>query len=290
MNDRRKELFSKYEMGGPFIMHLLFEEEVKQPSEDEFKEILEKHLGSIEFFHYDENVVHVSADDHLAIYDNENGHHEMAAQLMVNGVREVDSSMKRELENTRMWDCSGCNDMIERSKFHVMANDFMAGELKPMQRADLDMDFMEALMDLFPTCIGVWFAYCGKLFSREQIINHKLAKIERFVYFAVNVRLFNLKDRSDVLIDTLGMSSIGLPDLQYYFKKMDPNWVSHHAHVTLIKMMKRNAPFPNNCKFDGVVNGKVNPKFKWKTQYQEAVAKPDRVVIDVHMGEYTASK
>lgn len=290
MNDKKEELYSKYEVGGPFLIHLLFEEECAMPNPELIEETMNQHLGKIAFFYHDKDMAHFEANEYVAYYENENGPHEFAAQLMINGVVPVDSDMKRRLEKTYMWNCSGINDVTEVAKYQVIANDFLAGELDPMTRANLDMDFVEALVDLYPTCIGVWFASCGKLFSRKQIVEHKLSQRDRFIYFAVNVRLFNLKDSSDVLIDTVGMSTLKLPDLQYYFKKMDPNWVSNHAHNILLEMLENNSACDNNHEFGGMVNGKMNDNFKWTSEYVEALAKPDRVVININMGEYSAKK
>ena len=33
-----------------------------------------------------------------------------------------------------------------------------------------------------------------------------------------------------MLVDTVGMSTLFLPDLQYHFHSMDPNWVVNHAY------------------------------------------------------------
>ena len=43
-----------------------------------------------------------------------------------------------------------------------------------------------------------------------------------------------------MLIDTVGMSTLFLPDLQYHFHNMDPNWVVNHAYnVASYKMCIR---------------------------------------------------
>ena len=50
----------------------------------------------------------------------------------------------------------------------------------------------------------------------------------RFIRFGVNVRFFNIQGTEDMLIDTVGMSTLFLPDVQYHFHGMDPNWVVNH--------------------------------------------------------------
>ena len=33
-----------------------------------------------------------------------------------------------------------------------------------------------------------------------------------------------------MLVDTLGMNTLFLPDLQYHFRGLDPNWIVNHAY------------------------------------------------------------
>ena len=98
------------------------------------------------------------------------------------------------------------------------------GDLKPtlstpplpaLERANLDADFLEALAELYPTCEAFYFQNCGKLFLAEDVRSHQIEGPDRFIRFGVNVRFFNIEGTEDMLIDTVGMSTLFLPDLQY---------------------------------------------------------------------------
>ena len=78
---------------------------------------------------------------------------------------------------------------------------------------------------LYPTCEAFYFQNCGKLFLAEDVRSHQIEGSDRFIRFGVNVRFFNIEGTEDMLIDTVGMSTLFLPDLQYHFHGMDPNWV-----------------------------------------------------------------
>ena len=67
------------------------------------------------------------------------------------------------------------------------------------------MDFMEALVELYPDCVAVQFQNSGKMFTREKIVNHQIPHDKRFIYFAVNVRFLTYKERLIVWVDTIGM-------------------------------------------------------------------------------------
>ena len=45
-----------------------------------------------------------------------------------------------------------------------------------------------------------------------------------------------------MLIDTLGMNTLFLPDLQYHFHDMDPNWVVNHAYNVASYILEHDNP------------------------------------------------
>lgn len=90
-----------------------------------------------------------------------------------------------------------------------------------MDRADLSMDFMEALIELFPQCEAIFFQSSGKLIPRDKIVGHQIPRQDRFIYFAVNVRFFNIQGTEDSIVDSIGMSTLFLPDVQYHLCFLD---------------------------------------------------------------------
>ncbi len=90
------------------------------------------------------------------------------------------------------------------------------------------------LAELYPTCEAFYFPNCGKLFLAEDVRSHQIEGPDRFIRFGVNVRFFNIQGTDDMLIDTVGMSTLFLPDLQYHFHGMDPNWVVNHAYSCVL--------------------------------------------------------
>lgn len=91
-----------------------------------------------------------------------------------------------------------------------------------------------------------------------------------------------------MLVDTLGMSVLYLPDLQYHFHKMDPNWVVNHVYNLLSYTYANNAPIKNNDTVDGVVDGYMDKSVQWKCNYESALIQPSRDVLDILMNEYAA--
>ena len=93
-----------------------------------------------------------------------------------------------------------------------------------------------------------------------------------------------------MLIDTVGMSTLLLPDLQYHFHGMDPNWVVNHAYNVASYILGNDNPISNGETVDGVVDGRVSREIQWKCQYEDALIQPPRGVLDINMGEFAAGQ
>ena len=164
----------------------------------------------------------------------------------------------------------------------------LAATLHYKERAELDMDFLEALVEMFPQCKAVYFQNSGKLFTAEAIRNHSVPRDNRFLHFAVNVRFFNIQNSQDMMVDSLGMHTLFLPDLQYHFHAMEPNWVVNHAYNVLSYIFDHENPIKSGDPIDGVVDGAISRELMWRCNYESALIQPVREVIDIHMGEYAS--
>ncbi len=88
-----------------------------------------------------------------------------------------------------------------------------------------------------------------------------------------------------MLIDTVGMSTLFLPDLQYHFHDMDPNWVVNHAYNVASYILEHDNPIQDGETIDGVADGQMCREIQWKCQYEDALIQPPRGVLDINMGE-----
>lgn len=91
-----------------------------------------------------------------------------------------------------------------------------------------------------------------------------------------------------LLIDTVGMNTLYLPDLQYHFHDVDPNWIVNHAYNVASYILENDNPIKSGETVDGIINGRMTRELQWKCQYEEALIQPMREVIDIHMGKYAS--
>lgn len=272
--------------GGVFMMHLLMKEACAMPSQERMTEVLAKHLGSVEPVVGSQGVpIGYAAMNYIAEFKDG----KLPVQLLISECGEFPTDRIDDMQRSQMWDCQEDRDRIlSECKYHVRANDMLGGGLKSKVRANMLMDYLEALLELYPSCEAVYFLNSGKLILADEIRKKEIEGTKRFIKYAVNVRFFNIQGTEDSVIDTLGLSLLYIEDIQYHFHGMDPNWVVNHAYNMASYLLDNDAPMKDGDTIDGIAEGRIVQNIQWKCHFEGAMIKPDRAVLDVHMGEFAA--
>ena len=271
--------------GGVFLMKLLFRKPVTLPNTETILTVLNKHLGEIELFSRKENLAGFLAKE----YESQFQDTAVPVQLMLFAPEKTTLNQFDEFVKSQMWDCMEQRDeILQECNYCICANDMLAAGLSAQKRADLDMNFLEALLELYPDCEAIYFQSSGKLLTVNQIKENLMPKEERFIHFGVNVRFFNIEGSNDMVVDTVGMSVLFLPDMQYHFHSLDPNWIVGHTYSLASYLFHNDNPIKNGDTIDGIQNGKFDPLIQWKCHYEESLIQPQREVIDVCTNEYAA--
>ncbi len=91
-----------------------------------------------------------------------------------------------------------------------------------------------------------------------------------------------------MLIDTVGMNTLLLNDLQYHFHDIDPNLIVNHAYSLVLYILQNGKTIEKNdkivCSIDD--NGTEDIQCKWR--YEDALIQPKRVVLDINLGKYAS--
>ena len=278
----KQDLTQKEDNGEVFMMQLLMEDFCAMPDKSAVEIVMRKHLGDeTECYSYSDEIVGIAA----AKYRMEFKEGAAPPMLSIFKCMEFDGKRIGSMTRSQMWDCPEHDEILDSCRYHVLASDVLGAVMHYKDRADMLMDYLEALVELFPTCKAVYFVNSGKMFTAEAIRSHSVPHDDRFIYFAVNVRFFNIQASPAMIVDTVGMKTLGMPDLQYHYHDMDPNFVVNHAYNVLSYMYANENPIENNHTIDGVVNGQMSDEVLWKCCYEESLIQPVRGVIDINMGE-----
>ena len=275
------------------MVQLLMREKCEMPSLERMAEVLARHIGRVEPAKPSgdvsaamEDTALFAAMDHIAKFSNGEG----PVQVSLMPCDTFHPEKIDEMARSQMWDCLEDRDRIlSECKYCVFANDILTGALDPLERADFDMDYLEALVELFPTCEAVYSLNTGKLILADTVRNREFTGLDRFIHYIVNARFFNISGTSDSVVDTLGMSLLYIEDMQYHFHDMDPNWVVGHAYTIASYVLATRRSVKDGDTVDGIAdNGNLDQSIQWKCHYEDALVQPSRPVLDVHMGQYAA--
>lgn len=271
--------------GMVFVMQLLMKEKCRIPKIEQMTATMKKYFGNVECFCYEENAAGFAIKKYMAELKDAC----LPPQLIITGCIASANEKINELQRSQMWSCQEKRDRIlSECKYQVVATDMLAAGLPAQDRADMLMDYMEALIELYPDCEAIYFQNAENLILADQIRNHKINREDRFLNFAVNVRFFNIQGGDDKLVDTLGMSTLQLPDLQYHFHGMDPNWVVNHAYNVASYIFDNHNPIAEGNTVDGIAEGNLDSDIQWQCHYEDALIEPARPVIDICMNEYAS--
>lgn len=277
----RKEKDTYAENNFVFMVHLLMKEKCPMPKKEQMLSVMEKYFGDIDCMYDEKNAIFAVKKYEIEFKDGK-----MPPQLMVAECSELGDFKVDNISRAQMWECPESEKILEECKYHILAADFLGNAMDYKDRAEMVMDFAEALVELFPQCEAVLFQNSYKMFRPDEIANHQIAKEDRFIYFAVKARLFNVEGTGEQVVDTVGMGILGLPDVQYHFRNFDPNQVVNHAYNIASYIYDKNCPIKSGDVIDGLKDGRLSREVMWKCQFEESIVEPKRPLLDICMGEY----
>ena len=272
--------------GMVFMIHLLMEEKCEMPEKEHIHKIMCKHLGETDCFCYDGNMAGFAPQKYSVHYEKEKLN--VPPQLIIMNCSEIEKPIMDDVSATQLWNCPNGGEILETCKYQVMATDMLAAGLNYKERAEMLVNYVEALVNIYPSCKAVVFETSKKMLTREDILNCTLPKEMRFLHYAVNIRFFNIQGTNDMMVDSLGMSTLFLPDVQYHFHDLNPNDVVNHAYNVLSYIYDNDNPIEDGNTIAGITDGNMNSDIKWKVQYEDSLIQPIREVIDINMGEYAS--
>ena len=272
--------------GGIFFVELLMPKQCDMPDRDTMIEIFTKHLGPVDCFDHRRESAGFAPQNYKVHYEDNDA--DIPPTLMVTNCEKIDKPVLDDFDRSQVWDCPNVDELLAECQYRVFATDMLASGLEAKERADMLVKYVDALLELYPSCKAVVFGPSRKFLSRESIENHPDKEVTRFMYYAVNVRYFSIQGTDDMMVDTIGMNTLFYPDLQYHFHGMNPDEIVNHAYSVLYYIFEHDNPIDDGQTIAGLENGDMNPDIKWAVQYEDSLIQPVRTVIDINMGEYAS--
>ena len=190
---------------------------------------------------------------------------------------------------TQFWQTPNGTDLLDSCTWHVVAGDIMSFTFPAKTRANILYDWLEIALDLLPSCKAVFFESSQNVMTARSLRANPFDGAERFFHGAVNARLVNVEDTTNMLVDTLGLHVLGIPDVQFYFHSLNPSAIVSQAYNLAMYQLEFDVPIQNGDTVDGLdEDGSIQQDIHWKCTYQVSLLEPHRDVLDVEAGEYAA--
>ena len=136
-----------------FGIRMLMEDKCEMPDREMVQDVMDRHLGRSECFCYDAQVIGFSASQYSVHFAKENK--DISPQLLIMGCKPITAPVMDGMEKSQTWDCPECDDILQQCTWQVAASDMMAAGLNYKERAEMLVQYVEALMELFPSCRAV---------------------------------------------------------------------------------------------------------------------------------------
>jgi len=173
------------------------------------------------------------------------------------------------------WHWQEANDAATACKYELLVTDLMTRTLEYKQRLDLYINFLVAVTKATNPNV-VYSVYGQKLINPIDLTQIWDKEEKQLLYGICNVRLYNLTDVNELLMDTVGLNSIGLPDFQIRFKDYEADEIANLLWNYAYYIYEQGDVIENGNTLEGIVSGS-----RWKCERQVSLLDPERVVINV---------
>jgi hypothetical protein len=205
----------------------------------------------------------------------------MPAQLFVTGSATAPDPQKLEPSLQQSWDWPDAGAAVQRAGATLLVTDLMAAGLDPRTRLRLFQQSLLAVLEAVPEPLAIHWIPAQRLLTAPMLYQSKQPDAYDEIHPAVNVRFFNVSDRrpGEMLMDTVGLAALGLPDLQCHFLNLDPSEVARVLLNTAYYVFQNGDVIGDGHTIQG-----LTPAQKWRCQHEDALVPPERVVLDVNPG------
>jgi hypothetical protein len=249
--------------------------------ENKLLENIKKYCGNVKIISDQDTNITFAFMDYVLDYKNVSV--PVTMTLSISHEELENEKLKKSLKQS--WNYNKDKESIEKCKIKVIVTDLMAIGLEYTKRVELFQKALYAIVELIP-CEGINFHISEQVITREDYLENNPLDDEYDPLFGIlNVRIFKIEgQRNEYIMDTLGLSAVGLCDLQCHFKNLDTNDISNILYSYGYYI------FDNQDVIDDmkIIEG-ISENDKWNCRHEVALIEPERVVLDINPGKEFSS-
>lgn len=189
------------------------------------------------------------------------------------------------------WSWSDAESALDRSSSAWIIADRRATRLPYRERLESFHTILASVVRVMNPSALHWTA-TEQLVDPTGFVHAVQAEGRQTLFGAVNIRLFRIDEYDDgsaletpeMIMDTLGLSALGLDDLQVHFRNLHPEDVGHFLYNAAHFVFDKGSVIRGGDTLRGT-DGRP-----WKCEMEDSLVEPQRVVIDFNPGEEFAGR
>ena len=187
-------------------------------------------------------------------------------------------AMTADLEQS--WSFPDAKVVVGRCHFTMMLTDLMSSPLEPPVRLGLFQAALAGIIEAIPATAIHWRTTGQYIDPARFLAAYHEGGSARFFHGGLNVRFYQISNSpGDIVMDTLGLASLGLPDIQCHYRDLDNREVSAVLGNTAHYLFEHGDVIADGHTVEGTTAGS-----KWRCQHEDALLAPKRVVLDLDPG------
>jgi hypothetical protein len=176
------------------------------------------------------------------------------------------------------WSWRTAKEFVQTCSHIIRISDEYNGKVDYKDRVFVMRNVIRALAEC-SVCNAIHFQMTQQFVKPETYLASFNEPAQDRLFGFINVRFFKIHDSDDMLMDTIGLNSMGLEDLQCSFKKFNPKDISNILYNTAYYLFDN-----GNVILDGDTVQGIKRSDKWACRRTRSLVVPKRTVIDIAPG------
>lgn len=254
----------------------LFYEDKPSFDPDRLLSSIRSRCGEVDLFAHTDTLLGFAFKEHVVQYRDGS----VSTQIAVMVTDKMVGIDKLEPALSQSWGFKGARQAIEKCRYTIVVTDLMSSSLDYKERLALFQKTLYSVIEQAP-CSAIHWVNSQQIVDPEQyLLNNPDNEDYDILYGALNIRLFNISGPENaMLMDTMGLGALGLPDLQCHFKGLGTN-----AIAGLLYGYGDYIFVEGDAIEDGHTVQGLSSDQKWKCRHEISMAEPARVVLDIDPG------
>ncbi len=124
------------------------------------------------------------------------------------------------------WNWRKAEETVKKCSYEVLITDVMSRNLDHKLRIEYFQKFASSIVSAMKPA-AVWVRNSEVILTPSDFIKKSSQNNYQNINTFMNVRLFNIQETEDeIIMDTLGLHSLGLPDFEFRFTNCDPQKIA----------------------------------------------------------------